>query len=144
MGDQTNDTNEYLDSLDNQGLPLAFTGDKGSTVATVLRPLAYETKALGRVVVPSGFASDGCSIPRSLWRLVGHPFTYAYLREAILHDWLYRTQPCGRLVADQVFESELKKGGVVPYVRRKAIYLALRAFGWVAWDSNARRLKERQ
>lgn len=120
------------------GLPVVLClEDDGTTVVRTLRPLYYQT-ALGLVVVPENFRSDGASMPRLFWRLIGHPFQMQYLREAILHDWLYRTQPCSRALADRIFY-ELLAGKVKPW-RRKLIYLGLRLGGWVAWRQNRKEL----
>lgn len=120
------------------GLPVVLClEDDGTTVVRTLRPLYYQT-ALGLVVVPENFRSDGASMPILFWRLIGHPFQMQYLREAILHDWLYRTQPCSRALADRIFY-ELLAGKVKPW-RRKLIYLGLRLGGWVAWRQNRKEL----
>lgn len=120
------------------GLPVVLClEDDGTTVVRTLRSLYYQT-ALGLVVVPENFRSDGASMPRLFWRLIGHPFQMQYLREAILHDWLYRTQPCSRALADRIFY-ELLAGKVKPW-RRKLIYLGLRLGGWVAWRQNRKEL----
>lgn len=120
------------------GLPVVLClEDDGTTVVRTLRPLYYQT-ALGLVVVPENFRSDGASMPRLFWRLIGHPFQMQYLREAILHDWLYRTQPCSRALADRIFY-ELLAGKVKPW-RRKLIYMGLRLGGWVAWRQNRKEL----
>jgi hypothetical protein len=39
-------------------------------------------------VVPSGYVSDGASIPRPLWSLVGSPFCSEWREGAYLHDHL--------------------------------------------------------
>ncbi len=120
------------------GLPVVLClEDDGTTVVRTLRPLYYQT-ALGLVVVPENFRSDGASMPRLFWRMIGHPFQMQYLREAILHDWLYRTQPCSRALADRIFY-ELLAGKVKPW-RRKLIYLGLRLGGWVAWRQNRKEM----
>lgn len=120
------------------GLPVVLClEDDGTTVVRTLRPLYYQT-ALGLVVVPENFRSDGASMPRLFWRLIGHPFQMQYLREAILHDWLYRTQPCSRALADRIFYNLL--AGKVKEWRRKLIYLGLRLGGWIAWRQNRKEL----
>ena len=120
------------------GLPVVLClEDDGTTVVRTLRPLYYQT-AIGLVVVPENFRSDGASMPRLFWRLIGHPFQMQYLREAILHDWLYRTQPCSRALADRIFY-ELLAGKVKPW-RRRLIYLGLRLGGWIAWRQNRKEL----
>ena len=96
--------------IDEQGLPLIFYKrlEDGETVAVLQTDMAYYTSK-GIILVPKGFESDGCSMPRFFWRVFGHPFDMQYLREAILHDWLYKMQMFNRKVADQIFREELQK-----------------------------------
>ena len=104
----------------------------GETVCTTIHHEVYHTPD-GTFIVPPGFESDGASMPRFFWRLIGHPFSMDYLREAILHDYFYRTQPITRRQADHIFFSLLKKK--LP-LRSRIIHLALRLFGWIAWHKN--------
>ena len=95
--------------IDEQGLPLIFyRRHDGETVAVLQKDMAYYTSK-GLILVPKGFESDGCSMPRFFWRLFGHPFDMQYLREAILHDYLYKTQIFDRKTADLIFREELQK-----------------------------------
>ena len=95
--------------LDMQGLPVSpYRRADGETVVVLYADMAYYTSK-GCIVVPKGFESDGCSMPRFFWRVFGHPFDMQYLREAILHDWLYKEQQLDRKVADQIFREELQK-----------------------------------
>jgi len=95
--------------LDMQGLPVSpYRRADGETVVVLYADMAYYTSK-GLIVVPKGFESDGCSMPRFFWRLFGHPFDMQYLREAILHDFLYKTQPFDRQTADQLFREELQR-----------------------------------
>ncbi len=41
-----------------------------------------------RYVVENGYETDGASIPRFLWSVVGHPFDVHYLNAAVIHDKL--------------------------------------------------------
>jgi len=95
--------------IDERGLPLTFyKRHDGETVAVLQKDMAYYTSK-GCIVVPKGFESDGCSMPRFFWRVFGHPFDMQYLREAILHDYLYKTQIFDRKTADLIFREELQK-----------------------------------
>ena len=95
--------------LDMQGLPVSpYRRADGETVVVLYADMAYYTSK-GCIVVPKGFESDGCSMPRFFWRIFGHPFLMEYLREAILHDWLYKTQIFDRATADRLFREELEK-----------------------------------
>lgn len=110
-----------------------------NTVCVTLKEENYLTSK-GFFHVPAGFESDGASLPRIFWRLLGHPFSMDYLREAILHDFFYRLQDVSRKVADQLFFELIKKQ--MP-VRSRLIYWSLRAFGWIAWNSNRKKLKHK-
>lgn len=39
------------------------------------------------VTVPAAFVTDGSSVPRWLWALIGHPWALWLLQVAILHDY---------------------------------------------------------
>lgn len=78
------------------------------------------------VVVMKGFVSDGASIPRLCWSIVGCPDTFLY--EALLHDWLYMTGTVSRKQADEWFRRLLIIGGVGK-TKAQAMYLAVRMFG---------------
>ncbi len=113
-----------------------FRNSAGETVLRTLDPLTFH--ALGvKVKVPRGFSSDGASMPRFFWRLIGHPFQMDYLKEAVCHDWLYRTQKAARSFADLYFSALLRPK--LSFWRRWSIYLALRLFGWIAWRINRKR-----
>lgn len=107
------------------------------TQCITLRDEIYDTP-LGTFTVPQGFISDGASMPRFFWRLIGHPFSMDYLREAVLHDYFYRIQNIPRKKADNIFMGLLKKQ--MP-VRCYVIYYALRLFGWIAWKKNKKNIK---
>ena len=64
------------------------------------------------VVVPVGFKTDGASIPRGFWWLIGSPFTGKYLRAALVHDYLYSVQITDRGVADRIMERGMRDDGV--------------------------------
>jgi len=81
------------------------------------------------VAVPKGFSTDLDSVPRI-------PFAYAWLKgravkSAVIHDWLYSKRH-DRKEADKIFLEAMEEEGV-PSWRRLPIYLAVRAFGWLAY-----------
>lgn len=82
-----------------------------------------------------GFATDGASIPRLLWRLCGHPFEAPRVVAALAHDWLYSSHATDRRTADMAFRALCWTVGV-GRVRAEVEYRALRAFGWAAWRSH--------
>jgi hypothetical protein len=79
----------------------------------------------------SGYLSDGASIPRAFWSIVGHPFG-PYLGAAVIHDILYETQVVSRSAADGIFR-DLVKALRISRLRRYAMYSAVRAAGMVPW-----------
>ncbi|AHF90207.1 hypothetical protein OPIT5_08275 [Opitutaceae bacterium TAV5] len=95
--------------------------------------------------VKKGFVTDLASVPRIFWRILP-PFG-RYTLAAVVHDWLYRHQHfcphnsrwplIPRVLADRIFLRAMRALGV-GLVPRTTIYLAVRAFGWVAWRKNLR------
>jgi len=63
--------------------------------------------------VPSGFITDGASIPKAFWSLVGSPFTGKYVKVAILHDYLYSgAENVSFEEANRIFYNGLREAGV--------------------------------
>ena len=85
------------------------------------------------IAVPAGFKTDGASIPRLLWPIVGPPLRANYLRAAVVHDFLcveaYRQKSYTlRAIADAVFLHLLADCGVGK-IRRGCMYAAVRWWG---------------
>lgn len=97
--------NPYLDPLD---VSLYKRETDGETIAILLSPIPYQTSA-GEIIVPTGFDSDGCTMPHFFWRSLGHPLHMDFLREAILHDWLYRVQIFDRGLSDLLFKEQMSE-----------------------------------
>jgi hypothetical protein len=85
-------------------------------------------------VIRTGFVSDGASIPRWLWSLVGGPLSGRYRRAALLHDWLYHLIREGIIsmswwTADRLFEDAMRADGV-PAAKAFAFRHAVTARRW--------------
>ena len=85
------------------------------------------------VVVPEGFVSDGASIPRWAWPIVGPPLRGKHLEPAVVHDYLCErsfklVDYEARVMADAAFFLLLKRFGV-PYWKRALMYVAVRFWG---------------
>ena len=78
--------------------------------------------------IPAGFATDGGSIPRFLWRVLGPPVDAQTIAPFIRHDWNYQTARVKRKQADQQLYADLRTAGV-SRLRAYAIYAGVRAFG---------------
>ena len=63
-------------------------------------------------MVPSGTKTDGASIPRPLWSIVGSPFTGLYLKAAVLHDHYVRTKQRSWMDTHDVFYEAMVSSGV--------------------------------
>ena len=104
----------------------------------VISVIAYEW-GCHSIEVPVGFVCDGASIPRFLWAVIGSPFVGRYRYPAVLHDFIYRTQPDGwtRSMGDDMFLAAMETRKT-PRYKRVPIYLGVRAGGWCAWAANAK------
>ena len=85
------------------------------------------------IVAPAGFVSDGASIPRIFWRVIGPPFRGRYRDAAIIHDWLYSSGSFTRIETDKIFMQAMKELGVSSW-RRGAMYRAVRIGGANSWQ----------
>lgn len=85
--------------------------------------------------VPANFLTNFHSVPRILWPLI-HPFEFG--QAAAIHDWLYATHHVSRAVADEIYLAALTKCGAGE-LRRKAMYRAVRLFGWNAYRKGGKK-----
>lgn len=76
------------------------------------------------IYVPEGFITDGASIPRFLWPIVGHPLG-EYAQSAVLHDFILKDEIYPRKKCDRVFLESLKVLGVNP-IKRRIMYWGVR------------------
>ncbi len=77
------------------------------------------------IVVPSGFRSDGASIPRIFWP-VARPFGSS-LPAALLHDYLLTETQLSRRECDRLFLASLK--ATTPYkLKPYILYVAVRIY----------------
>ena len=82
-----------------------------------------------------GFKFDGCSVPRALWRLCGHPMEVPRVAAALAHDWLYAAHVCDRATADMIFREICRMVGLSA-LRYNTEYWTLRVAGGAAWKSH--------
>lgn len=99
------------------------------------QPLKYRIGISNEIIiVPRGFVTDLTSVPRFFWAMF--PSTGKYMSAAILHDYLYYDQRCGKESADEIFDIEMKAFGVQEK-EREIIYLAVKEFGDKSWKQNS-------
>jgi hypothetical protein len=100
----------------------------GGKIYRLKEPLSYITDipTTHMIKVPSGFESDGASVPRAFWRLF--PPSGQYTAAAILHDWLCIKKPVSSKDAARIFLEAMENLGV-PRRVRYPMYWAVRFFG---------------
>lgn len=98
--------------------------------------LPLEVRCTTCYTVPAGFSSDGASIPRLLWWLIGHPFESRFAAAAFLHDRLYGTHEVTRAEADRIFLEALRVLGAAEW-RCRLMYAGVRVGGWGAYGGGA-------
>lgn len=100
--------------------------------------LEYQSSLLGEVVViPAGFVTDYASVPRLpvVYFLAGNTAHEA----AVVHDFLYWTQPVTRKTADRVFLEAMKVTRVSAW-RRRLMYWAVRLGARRPWNKYRERI----
>jgi hypothetical protein len=80
--------------------------------------------------IPDNFRSDLASVGK--WLLWLFSPAGRHQPAAFVHDFLYRTKKYSRAVSDAIFLAMLNYDGVGK-PKRIAMYLAVRAFGWISW-----------
>ena len=108
-----------------------------------------------RLCVPTGFVSDGASVPRLLWTLTGLTPDGLIRAAALLHDYIYRHKgrlPAGayqhfdkesgawrdldavwsRRATDRLFARVMREAGVSK-IKRRLAYLGVRVGGRFSW-----------
>lgn len=84
--------------------------------------------------VPAGFLTDLASIPRFLWVIL--PPMGRYTPAAVLHDYLYKVQPCSKEAADEIFRDAMLCLGIDAGTV-KAMYKAVKDYGHSAWGEHS-------
>lgn len=107
-----------------------------TTTYELVGDLTYINDKL-KVKAKHGMPTNGASVPRFMWRLIGSPFVGDYVCSAVIHDALYISQGLGLLTkeeADKLFLEMMEIEGVSLW-KRNAMYYAVKWFGDEAWDS---------
>lgn len=93
------------------------------------------TNSYYEINVLKGLITDGASIPRVLWNLIGSPFNGNYTFAAIIHDALYQSEYLERSECDKIFLDIMKESNV-SFFQRYTMYSAVRSFGWLVWKKH--------
>lgn len=104
--------------------------DNGNGTFTLLKPLVFTSRTLGVLVVPAGFLTDLASIPQVFQSFLSKIGPYD--EPAVVHDYLYATQPCTRTLADRTLREGMQDAGVKAW-QVFVIYWAVRIGGGPIW-----------
>ena len=122
--------------------PLVVTPRPDGKTWILLCGFGYEVgeEGSGDVInVDIGFQTDFASVPRPLWVFL--PRWGKYGNAAVIHDYLYWEQLRSRKDSDDI----LLEGMVVlevSFIKRYAIFWAVRLGGWWAWWRNQARKRQ--
>jgi len=95
---------------------------------TVMTELSY-TDPQGTIWdAPAGSVTDGASIPRYLWSVMGGPFEGKYRNASVLHDVAYEKHNRPSWDCDRMFYNAMRCSGV-SVGEAKTMYYALYKFG---------------
>jgi len=108
----------------------------GNQAYELTEPLLYNDGFVELTVHPL-FDFDGASVPKVLWSFGFSPMTGGYQRAAALHDALYAGEVFERSICDTLFLNAMEADGV-RYLKRYAMYYAVRAAGWTVWKGHNR------
>jgi hypothetical protein len=109
------------------GDPILKWNPDGRTM-TVMAELSY-TDPQGIIWdAPAGSVTDGASIPRYLWSVMGGPFEGKYRNASVLHDVAYEKHNRPWSDCDRMFYNAMRCSGVSA-TEAKTMYYALYKFG---------------
>lgn len=98
----------------------------------LLQPFGYRDSKGVDWDVPAGFLSDGASIPRELWALLGGPFSGPYRDAAVVHDYYCWTKERSWEDVHEVFAEAAAKRGTSESLT-KLMYAGV-LFGGPRWN----------
>ena len=109
----------------------------GGRKVRVVESFSYDIGKKGgtTIRIPAGFVSDGASIPRIFWFIVGSPLTGKYRAGAILHDFLYYSALYPRKRSDEIFLEAMTVLNVNK-VKRTIIFWAVRIGAEWSWNKH--------
>jgi hypothetical protein len=98
----------------------------------LLAPYAFVDPEQKTWTAPKDLVTDGASIPRAVWSIVGSPWTGLYRNAAVIHDEYCDTHSEPWQAVHQVFYRGMLANGVNP-IQAKVMYAAVYRFG-PRWD----------
>ena len=105
---------------------------KDGRTARLLAPFVFIDPDQKTWTAPQGLVTDGASIPRALWSVVGSPWTGLYRDAAVIHDAYCDSHAEPWQAVHKVFFNGMLANGVDP-LQAKIMYAAVYRFG-PRWD----------
>jgi hypothetical protein len=111
-------------------LEFSETEAHGQVLFTLKKDFEYVDPKGVRWQAKAGLQTDGATIPRVFWPLVGHPYGGLYLRAAVIHDYYCVPQNRYRKweAVHRVFYEGMLTNGVQP-LQANLMYFAVWRFG---------------
>lgn len=89
-----------------------------------------------KVTIKPGLLTDGASIPKVFWSIIGCPLNGRYVGSALIHDGLYASHTLSKEESDLLF-LDMMKHNKVSLWRRKLMYWAVKFGGGSAYNSKS-------
>jgi hypothetical protein len=90
---------------------------------------------------PQGSVINGASIPRSLWTLIGSPYSGDYRRASVVHDVACGLASVPRKAADRMFYFACREGGCT-WFQARVLYIGVRIGAWIANNPDLRQIED--
>jgi hypothetical protein len=95
---------------------------------------SYENNYI-KVTANPKFLTDGASIPKVFWSVVGNPLENDLLKPAVIHDCLYTIMKLPRAECDKLLKEMLLFNGASK-AKAYSIYVVVRIFGGTHWKKD--------
>lgn len=103
-------------------------GDQSDREMKLLEDLIYVDPKGKRWIAKKGYVTDGATIPKVFWSLVGGPFDGQYREAAVIHDQYCDTKSEPSKDVHRIFYYANRASGV-PQLKSKILYAAVRIGG---------------
>ena len=97
--------------------------------------LTYENEEF-KVTIKKGLITDGASIPKAFWSIIGCPLSGKYVGSALIHDGLYGSHLLSKEESDRLFLDMMKHNGVGA-IKRNLMYWAVKVGGRSAYNATS-------
>ena len=87
------------------------------------------------ITVMKSFTTDGASIPRIFWSILGSPFYGVLLYAAIIHDGLYTAMVLERRECDRILK-KISLDLSMNVIQAYTIWAGVRIGGWLHWKKD--------